>query len=202
MLTTPPRSYSCRSTDPNQISDPLHFFIFFFLFSARGSACAIHHCILLCFGATLTNARPLRDSSTHLRGFTGDVVDLFPLPCITATALQPRNFLLDKRQTHKHLTMSEQHHSGDELDDYKEQDRFLPIANVARIMKKALPDNAKIAKEAKECVQECVSEFISFITSEGTICQDLISCLQKILSRCCRGRVAVRCSWRSQSYRC
>lgn len=39
--------------------------------------------------------------------------------------------------------------------------------SVARIMKKALPENAKIAKEAKECVQECVSEFISFITSEG-----------------------------------
>jgi histone H3/H4 len=35
-------------------------------------------------------------------------------------------------------------------------------------MKGALPDNAKIAKEAKECMQECVSEFISFITSEGT----------------------------------
>ena len=40
-------------------------------------------------------------------------------------------------------------------------------APVARIMKIALPDNAKIAKEAKECLQECVSEFISFITSEG-----------------------------------
>ncbi|KAF9973340.1 hypothetical protein BGZ73_003417 [Actinomortierella ambigua] len=64
--------------------------------------------------------------------------------------------------------MSEQHLSGDELDDYKEQDRFLPIANVARIMKKALPENAKIAKEAKETVQECVSEFISFITSEAS----------------------------------
>jgi histone H3/H4 len=36
-------------------------------------------------------------------------------------------------------------------------------------MKTALPDNAKIAKEAKECMQECVSEFISFITSEGTL---------------------------------
>eukprot|EP00828_Plagiopyla_frontata_P003595 TRINITY_DN11124_c0_g2_i5.p3 TRINITY_DN11124_c0_g2~~TRINITY_DN11124_c0_g2_i5.p3 ORF type:complete len:155 (-),score=40.65 TRINITY_DN11124_c0_g2_i5:26-490(-) len=34
-------------------------------------------------------------------------------------------------------------------------------------MKKALPDNAKIAKDAKETVQECVSEFISFITSEA-----------------------------------
>ena len=41
------------------------------------------------------------------------------------------------------------------------------FALVARIMKTALPDNAKIAKEAKECMQECVSEFISFITSEG-----------------------------------
>lgn len=38
-------------------------------------------------------------------------------------------------------------------------------------MKLALPENAKIAKEAKECMQECVSEFISFITSEGkSIC--------------------------------
>ena len=45
--------------------------------------------------------------------------------------------------------------------------RFLPIANISRIMKKALPENAKIAKEAKETVQECVSEFISFITSEA-----------------------------------
>ncbi|THC93802.1 hypothetical protein EYZ11_006720 [Aspergillus tanneri] len=35
-------------------------------------------------------------------------------------------------------------------------------------MKLALPDNAKIAKEAKECMQECVSEFISFITSEAS----------------------------------
>lgn len=44
------------------------------------------------------------------------------------------------------------------------------FAPVARIMKLALPENAKIAKEAKECMQECVSEFISFITSEGKPC--------------------------------
>lgn len=43
------------------------------------------------------------------------------------------------------------------------------FAPVARIMKTALPENAKIAKEAKECMQECVSEFISFITSEGKL---------------------------------
>lgn len=34
-------------------------------------------------------------------------------------------------------------------------------------MKSAVPPTAKIAKDAKECVQECVSEFISFITSEA-----------------------------------
>ncbi|KAF3482679.1 uncharacterized protein GIQ15_02003 [Arthroderma uncinatum] len=35
-------------------------------------------------------------------------------------------------------------------------------------MKAALPENAIIAKGAKECMQECVSEFISFITSEAS----------------------------------
>lgn len=62
--------------------------------------------------------------------------------------------------------------TGAEDDDHiphvlREQDRFLPIANVAKIMKKAIPERGKIAKDAKECVQECVSEFISFITSEA-----------------------------------
>ncbi|KAG4148651.1 hypothetical protein ERO13_D05G298400v2 [Gossypium hirsutum] len=50
----------------------------------------------------------------------------------------------------------------------REQDRYLPIANISRIMKKALPSNGKIAKDAKDTVQECVSEFISFITSEAS----------------------------------
>nr|GMD53608.1 Nuclear transcription factor Y subunit B-7 [Ipomoea batatas]GMD58449.1 Nuclear transcription factor Y subunit B-7 [Ipomoea batatas] len=50
----------------------------------------------------------------------------------------------------------------------KEQDRFLPIANVGRIMKKVIPGNGKISKEAKETVQECVSEFISFVTGEAS----------------------------------
>jgi len=50
----------------------------------------------------------------------------------------------------------------------KEQERLLPIANVGRIMKQSLPPNAKISKEAKETMQECVSEFISFVTSEAS----------------------------------
>ena len=39
-------------------------------------------------------------------------------------------------------------------------------------MKASVPPTAKIAKDAKECVQECVSEFISFVTSEAAVrCQ-------------------------------
>jgi len=47
----------------------------------------------------------------------------------------------------------------------REQDRLLPVANVNRIMKRALPSTAKIAKDAKETVQECVSEFIRYFGS-------------------------------------
>ncbi|KAL5733401.1 hypothetical protein ACOSP7_032740 [Xanthoceras sorbifolium] len=63
------------------------------------------------------------------------------------------------------------HESGGEQSPrsgVREQDRYLPIANISRIMKKALPPNGKIAKDAKDTVQECVSEFISFITSEAS----------------------------------
>lgn len=56
--------------------------------------------------------------------------------------------------------------SSNGVDEVREQDRYLPIANVGRIMKRGVPPNAKIAKDAKETVQECVSEFVSFITSE------------------------------------
>ncbi len=71
----------------------------------------------------------------------------------------------------------------------REQDRFLPIANISRIMKRQLPSNAKIAKDAKETVQECVSEFISFITSEyvgvcvGGIVQHVIHPLSVVHTR-------------------
>jgi nuclear transcription Y subunit beta len=50
----------------------------------------------------------------------------------------------------------------------REQDRLLPIANISRIMKKVLPEHAKMSKEAKAALQECVSEFIGFITSEAS----------------------------------
>lgn len=64
--------------------------------------------------------------------------------------------------------MNNNNDNNDMYEEIREQDRYLPIANIARIMKNTLPENAKIAKESKETVQECVSEFISFITSEAS----------------------------------
>ncbi|VDP03681.1 unnamed protein product [Soboliphyme baturini] len=58
--------------------------------------------------------------------------------------------------------------NGSERDVLREQDRFLPIANVSRIMKRSIPENGKIAKDGKECCQECVSEFLSFLTGEAS----------------------------------
>ncbi|MFQ6670113.1 hypothetical protein Gotur_035144 [Gossypium turneri] len=49
-----------------------------------------------------------------------------------------------------------------------EQERLLPIANVGRIMKQILPPNAKVSKDAKQTLQECATEFISFVTGEAS----------------------------------
>ncbi|XP_020236419.1 nuclear transcription factor Y subunit B-1 [Cajanus cajan] len=49
----------------------------------------------------------------------------------------------------------------------REQDHYMPIANVIRIMRRILPAHAKISDDAKEMIQECVSEYISFITAEA-----------------------------------
>lgn len=58
-----------------------------------------------------------------------------------------------------------------DTEELREQDRFLPIANISRIMKKSLPDNAKIAKDAKETVQvgTNVFEFSLFPLSSATL---------------------------------
>lgn len=52
--------------------------------------------------------------------------------------------------------------------DDDQQERMLPIANVGRMMKQILPETAKISKEAKERMQECATEFISFVTAEAS----------------------------------
>ena len=74
--------------------------------------------------------------------------------------------------------------------ELREQDRFLPIYNISKVMKKVVPHSGKVAKEARECVQECVSEFISFITRlvmqyEYSVCIQLILTNDQ-LSVCCQ----------------
>ncbi|KAE8728477.1 Nuclear transcription factor Y subunit B-5 [Hibiscus syriacus] len=49
-----------------------------------------------------------------------------------------------------------------------EEERLLQIANVGRIMKQILPARAKVSKEAKQTMQECATEFISFVTGEAS----------------------------------
>ncbi|XGW32134.1 hypothetical protein V3C99_010369 [Haemonchus contortus] len=69
--------------------------------------------------------------------------------------------------SYPHENRSAETPEGRPYNPIPDQERFLPIANVARVMKRMIPSSGKIAKDAKECVQECVSEFISFITSEA-----------------------------------
>ncbi|KAF8023292.1 hypothetical protein BT93_F0707 [Corymbia citriodora subsp. variegata] len=70
---------------------------------------------------------------------------------------------------HTTANNSNHHLNADENSEctVREQDRFMPIANVIRIMRKILPPHAKISDDAKETIQECVSEYISFITGEA-----------------------------------
>ena len=51
-----------------------------------------------------------------------------------------------------------------------EQERLLPLANIAHMMASMLPKNAKISKEAKQLMQELTTEFMCFTTSE---CNDV-----------------------------
>jgi len=66
------------------------------------------------------------------------------------------------------IQQQEEEEEGPREGELREQDRFLPIYNISKVMKKVVPHSGKVAKEARECVQECVSEFISFITSEAS----------------------------------
>ena len=46
-------------------------------------------------------------------------------------------------------------------------EEYLPISNIYKIMKSVLEKKIKISKESKTLVEECVTEFICFITSEA-----------------------------------
>lgn len=56
-----------------------------------------------------------------------------------------------------------------EHSDYtiRKQDRFMRITNIIRIMCMIHPPHVKISDDSKVTIQECVFEFISFITGEA-----------------------------------
>jgi histone H3/H4 len=53
-------------------------------------------------------------------------------------------------------------------DDSQTEEEFLPISNISRIMKMSIDQNLKLSKESKKLIDECVTEFICFITSEAS----------------------------------
>ena len=106
--------------------------------------------------------------SVHLSAASsGSLLVILALLAFLSYCLFP--FVLMSQQSSSPCQSPSGHHgSSSRADKHDVYDANIRnFAPVARIMKHALPENAKIAKEAKECMQECVSEFISFITSEG-----------------------------------
>ncbi|GAB2284770.1 hypothetical protein Dimus_019223 [Dionaea muscipula] len=49
----------------------------------------------------------------------------------------------------------------------RKPDSYMPVANIIRVMRRGLPPQAKIADDVKDIIQECLSEFLSFITGEA-----------------------------------
>ena len=57
---------------------------------------------------------------------------------------------------------------SDGEDDAALRDDSLPISNICKIMRTVLDENLKISREAKILIEECVTEFICFVTSEAS----------------------------------
>ena len=49
-----------------------------------------------------------------------------------------------------------------------ELDRLLPVGTVASVMRAAIPQEAKIGRDAREAAQDCASEFVAFVASEAS----------------------------------
>lgn len=64
-----------------------------------------------------------------------------------------------------------------------DQDHLLPYAIINRLVRDALPGDAKSSQAAKLCVQECASEFIGFVVDEANsitnvravTCEDMVA---------------------------
>jgi nuclear transcription Y subunit beta len=102
----------------------------------------------------------------------------------------------------------------------REKGRLIPIASLVRVMRRVLPPQAKVSDDSKELMQECVSEFISFVTGEANEwCQgdhrttvtgedviwamvrlgfdDYVTALRAYVRRMLEGAVVTAPSWRA-----
>nr|PVC49994.1 nuclear transcription factor Y subunit B-8 [Theileria orientalis] len=66
-----------------------------------------------------------------------------------------------------------------------ESETTLPIANISRLMREVLPNNAKIAKQAKDMIRECVTEFIFFVSSQGKDLKDVFKKYFYVFTKSC-----------------
>ena len=60
--------------------------------------------------------------------------------------------------------------AGKQVEPLGHQERLLPAANVGRLMSRQLENSMKLSKETRSFMQEVLSEFICFLTSEVTSC--------------------------------
>lgn len=81
--------------------------------------------------------------------------------------------LLKKKKNYPDMqNMSSELDAKDSNAMLKSTDRMLPVANISKIMKNAIPAQAKVAKESKEIMQKSASEFIAIITCRAKdICE-------------------------------
>ena len=109
-----------------------------------------------------TNAQPQLLQPHHLAPHAAPPITPMPIPVLPAFATG--------LGAPDHLQMSDWFpNSGSiEPEPLREQERLLPMANVAKLMAKQLPPTAKISREAKVLMQEMASEFICFIAAEAS----------------------------------
>ncbi|OAV97586.1 hypothetical protein, variant [Puccinia triticina 1-1 BBBD Race 1] len=54
-----------------------------------------------------------------------------------------------------------------EVDQFNPQHLLLPLSNISKLMKASVPLDSKISNPSKILIQACVSEFISFLSSDA-----------------------------------
>nr|UZF96624.1 LEC1 protein [Paeonia ostii] len=80
----------------------------------------------------------------------------------------------EKDMSNMQSTMNDKEDDADHNNNSRECPAFrrmknqnIPIANITRIMQRILPSRTRISFDSKEAVHNCVSEFITFVTSEA-----------------------------------